>query len=100
MATGARKVSAIHGTEFTGDASNVGAKVTYANAAAGDITQLSTNKVLLIVDADGTTVYDKQDIISLAEAAVAFLKEEWEMNAGHPSGSSTTSKTRVRILGY
>lgn len=89
MATVARKVSAIlNATSSLGP--NTAVDVTYANAAAGDITQLSTSKVLIVVDSDGTTPAAKQEILSLVEAALAGLRRAWS-STDRPSGSSSAT---------
>lgn len=96
MATAARKVS-VTARDAVSDSfvHNVGFKVVYANAAAGDITQLSTNGVLLVVDADSTSARDRQKVIAMAEAAVYELKRQM-MAKDKPSAMSTSTITSYR----
>lgn len=91
MATVARKVSVVvnDGAALLGP--NTALKATYANAAAGDITQLSTNKVLLVVDADGTTSSSEQEILSMVEAAVVALKRSWQTSTTPANSSAATT---------
>lgn len=78
MATAARKVSAVVNPDYTtpGLGSASGFKVTFANAAAGDITQLGTDKVLVVIDADGVDGYDKTLILGALRACVAALEKQ------------------------
>lgn len=97
MATAARKISVINNPAATDPAlgSTSSLKVTYANAAAGDITQLSTNKVLLVIDVDGTTSAAKQEIIAQAKAAVAALEDHFRAFTA-PSHLGTDSVVTYR----
>lgn len=93
MATAARKVS-VTASDLTG-VHNVATKVVFANAAAGDITQLGSNKVLLVVDADSTAGTDRQLIVAQAEAAVYELKRQLFLKS-NPSQMTTTTTTTYR----
>lgn len=96
MATAARKVSVV-----TRDAVNdsfvhsTGFKVVFANAVAGDITQLGSNTVLLVVDADSTTRYQRRVLLQMAEAAVYELKRQLFAKT-NPSQMTTTTTTSYR----
>lgn len=89
MATAARKVTAIRNVT-TARGPNTAVDCTYTNAAAGDITQLSTAKVLLVVDADGTTPAAKQEILDLVYAAVEGLQRGWA-SSDRPSATATAT---------
>ncbi len=96
MATAARKVSVVTRDAVASSlVSNVGLKVVYANAAAGDITQRSTNTVLLIVDADSTDGRYRQKLVAMAEAAVYELKRQLFLK-DKPSTLSTSTVTSYR----
>lgn len=93
MATAARKVS-VTSSGLTG-VHNVTRKVVFANATAGDITQLGTNKVLLIVDADSASGRDRDLTVAQAEAAVYELKRQLFLTS-NPSQMTTTTTTTYR----
>lgn len=87
MATSARTIATV-ATDETG-VLNTDIKVTFADASAGDITQLGSNKVVLIVDAD-STAKDKAIVLSHAEAAVYALRRQLGL-VNKPSQLSTST---------
>lgn len=74
MATAARKVVALNDSGTPGLSTTSSIKCTYGNAAAGDITQLGSNKVLLVVDVDGTDGAAKMELLGQVRAAVQALE--------------------------
>lgn len=98
MATAARKLSVSpRGAVVNSFVGNTGVRVVYTNAAAGDLTQLSTDKVLLVVDADSTDTHDRQKLVEMAEAAVYELKRQL-FSKTTPAQTGTATVTTYRPL--
>jgi len=87
MATAGRKYTGA----FVASPGNVRQRsITRAAAAAGDLTALSTAKVAVIIDADGTTPADKVEILNALRAIERRVSRDFN-SVSAPAHMSTVT---------